>query len=129
MEWKRHQNLLSAIHWVVLLVLSALSYFLADTSFTLGVILGGLLVIANFNFMQRSVLSAFTALSVAKKTKASIIAKFYLRLLALGVILYVLAQWEWIDPIGLMIGLSTVLLSMLTFAILRALGAKNREGA
>lgn len=129
MDWERHHNLLSAVHWVVLLVLSASSYFLTDTSFTLGVILGGLVVIANFNLMQHSILGAFSAQAVTEKTKVSIIAKFYLRLLALGLILYLLTRWEWVKPIGLMIGLSTVFLSMITFAILRALGAKDRKGA
>ena len=47
----------------------------------------------------------------------SIIAKYYLRLLALGVIIYFLITRGWVDPVGLAVGLSTVVISIVTLGI------------
>ncbi len=125
MDWNRHNKVLGALHWAVLLVLSAFSYFLMEPSFTLGVILGGLIVISNFNLMQHSISHAFSFRGATKKIKVFIILKFYLRLLVLGLILYTLIQWRWVDPVGLAVGLSTVLLSIVIFAICGASRTKN----
>ena len=129
MDWQSHYKILSAYNWLVLLVLSALSYFLTATSFTTGVILGGLVVIANFNFMQHSISRAFSSGGGTAKAKVFIIAKFYLRLLALGIILYCLLRWEWVDPVGLAVGLSTVFFSIVIFAFQRAWRTKIGRGA
>lgn len=120
---------MSALHWAVLLGLSATSYFLMDPSFTLGVILGGLIVVSNFNLMQHSISRSFSFRGATEKIKASIVLKFYLRLLVLGLILYALIQWRWVDPVGLAVGLSTVLFSIVIFAIRGTLRMKNGEGA
>lgn len=128
MDWQSHYKVLSAYNWLVLLVLSTLSYFLTTASFTTGVILGGLVVIANFNFMQHSISRAFSSGATTGKTKVFIIAKFYLRLLALGVILYCLLRWEWAGPVGLAVGLSTVFFSIVIFAVQRAWRTKIGRG-
>ena len=129
MDWQNHYKVLTAYNWLILLVLSALSYFLTTPSLTLGVILGGLVVVFNFNFMQRTVSRAFLIRGATGRTKASIIIKFYLRLLALGIIFYCLLRWEWVDPIGLAIGLSTVFFSIVIFAVQRAWRMKIVRGA
>ena len=129
MNWQSHYKVLSAYNWLVLLVLSASSYFLTSASFTTGVILGGLVVIANFNFMQHSISRAFSSGGATGKAKVFIIAKFYLRLLALGVILYCLLKWEWAGPVGLAVGLSTVFFSIIIFAVKEAWRTKIGRGA
>lgn len=128
MDWKRHIKVLGALHWFILLILSGLSFFLADPSFTLGVILGGLVVISNFNIMQHGISHAFGPRGGTEKTKAIIVVKFYLRLLGLGIILYILVQWEWVNNLGLIVGLSTLFLSIVVFAIRKAVRSKTGEG-
>ena len=53
--------------------------------------------------------------------------KSSLRLLALGVILYVLIARGWIDPLGLAVGLSTVVLSIVGLGIGLAFRIRTKE--
>lgn len=127
MDWKTHYAALKSLNWWILLVLSSGSYFLMSPSLTTGVILGGLIIIANFNVMQYTVRRAFSPQGNMKSLKVSIIAKYYLRLLALGIIIYVLITRGWVDPIGLAVGLSTVVFSIVVFGINMALKSRTRE--
>jgi hypothetical protein len=86
-------------------------------SLTTGIILGGLIIIANFGILQHTVRRAFSSDGVMRRRKMSIIAKYYLRLLALGVIIYFLITRGWVDPVGLAVGLSTVVISIVTLGI------------
>jgi hypothetical protein len=94
---------------------------------TAGVILGGLIAIANFNVLQHTVRRAFSPEGVHQGARFSIVGKYYLRLAALGVILYVLITGGWIDPVGLAVGLSTVVLSIVGSGIGLALRIRTKE--
>jgi hypothetical protein len=59
--------------------------------------------------------------------KFSIIAKYYFRLLALGLILYILITKAGIDPVGLAVGLSTVVISIVSLGVSLALKTVSRE--
>lgn len=117
MDWDVIYQDLRKRNWIILLILSSMSYFLMSHYLTVGVILGGLIIIANFNIFQHTISRVFLPLGLKKKTKIAIIVKYYLRLLALGIILYVLITRGWVDPIGLAIGLSTVVISIVSFGI------------
>ncbi|MGD2125449.1 MAG: ATP synthase subunit I [Desulfobacteraceae bacterium] len=127
MDWEVVYRDLKILNWTVLLILSAVSYFFASHSLSLGVILGGLIIIANFNVLQYTIRRAFTPGGVMIRGKASIILKYYFRLLALGVIIYFLIAKGWTDPVGLTIGLSTVVISIVIFGVHAALKTMSRE--
>ncbi|MBN2124692.1 MAG: ATP synthase subunit I [Deltaproteobacteria bacterium] len=127
MDWKAHYKDLRSLNWAVLLVFSSVSYLLMAPARTTGVILGGLIAIANFNILQHTIRRAFGSGGLQATSKASIIAKYYLRLLALGVVVLVLITTDWVDPIGLAIGLSTVVLSIFCFGIRKAIKMKTGE--
>jgi hypothetical protein len=97
-----------------------ISYFLLSHSLTLGIILGGLVIIANFNVFQHTIRRAFSPGGVMVTGKMFIILKYYFRLLALGAIICFLIKRGWVDPVGLAIGLSTVVISIVSFGIKRA---------
>jgi hypothetical protein len=59
--------------------------------------------------------------------KMSLIAKYYLRLAIMGLIIYILITRGWVDPLGLTIGLSIVILSILNFGIRSAWRTSSRE--
>ena len=99
-------------NWVVLLVLGSASFCLMDNPFTVGLVLGGLLSIANFDVFERSVRAGFSAAGGLRVRKASAIAKCYLRLLFLGGAIYVLLKQNWVHPVGLLTGLSIVVISI-----------------
>lgn len=127
MDWKRVYRELKMINWLILLILSSGSYFLMRPRFTTGVILGGIIVIANFNLLQYTIYGAFSPGGALARAKAGIVAKFYLRLLALGLIIYLLIVHGGIDPVGLGVGLSTVVFSIIVLGIHMALKTKTGE--
>ena len=127
MEWQRFHNILRMLNWLVLLFFSLASYFSMSPHWTAGVILGGLVAIANFNVLQHTVRRAFSPEGIHQGARFSIVGRYYLRLLALGVILYVLITRGWIDPVGLAVGLSTVVLSIAGLGIGLALGIRTKE--
>jgi hypothetical protein len=129
MEWNAIYRDLKTFNWVVLLILSSASALLLQASCTLGIIFGGLVIIANFNVLQHTIRGAFSEEGQMVKRRASIIAKYYFRLLALGLIIFFLISKEWIHPVGLAIGLSTVVISIFSYGIKRALKTTTSEAA
>jgi len=127
MDWEKVYSDLRKRNWIILFILSSISYFLMGQSLTLGVILGGFIIIANFRIFQHTIRRAFSSEGVMTTSKMTIIVKYYFRLLALGVILYVLITKGWVDPIGLAVGLSTVVISIVSFGINRTLRTYIRE--
>jgi hypothetical protein len=78
--------------------------------FTLGVGLGGLIVLANFHILSRVLKKAFIPERLA--SPKVVIVKYYLRLLGTGLILYVLIAKKMVDPLGLVVGLSVVVINL-----------------
>lgn len=117
MDWEKIYKKLGIQNWIILMVLSSISFFFCGSSFTLGVILGGLIIMANFGMLQHTVRSAFSSQGVMKNKKMAIIAWFYFRLAILGIIIYMLIASRWVNPVGLVIGLSVVVISIISLAI------------
>lgn len=120
MEWEKIYRDLKLRNWIILLVLSSISYFFMNHSVTLGIILGGLIIMVNFRLFQNTIRKAFSPKGVMQRINITLILKFYFRLLALGIILYILITRMGIDPVGLAIGLSTVVISIVSLGITRA---------
>jgi hypothetical protein len=78
--------------------------------FTLGVALGGLIVLVNFHLLYRILKKAFIPDRLA--SPKSVIIKYYLRLLGTGLILYLLIAKRLVDPLGLVVGLSVVVINL-----------------
>ncbi len=85
--------------------------------FTTGVILGGFLIIVNFNVLQRTITKAFGADGVFGANTGAIVGKYYLRLAVLGILIYLLIRQGWVNPVGLAVGLSVVVFSIVTFGV------------
>ena len=127
---KDREKLLKQIkttNWIILLILGSLSSVFMSATFTLGVILGGFIIIANFSVLQHTIRSAFSDQGVMRGKKISIIAKFYFRLAFMGLIIYILITTGWVNPLGLAIGLSIVIFSILSFGIRTAWKTLSRE--
>jgi hypothetical protein len=120
-DWRRLYRELRPLNWFILLVLSLGGYLFLSQEQTLGIILGGFIIMANFGLLQHTVSGAFTLDGTMRKGKASILTKYYLRLLGLGIVLYLLIARGWIDPVGLAIGLSTTVFGIVTMGIQKAI--------
>jgi hypothetical protein len=127
MEWEKLQNILRKLNWVVLLILSLFGYIIMSPFWTAGVVFGGLVAIANFSVLQHTVRRAFSPEGIHQGARFSIVGKYYLRLFALGLVIYGLITRGWIDPVGLVVGLSTVMVSIIGVAIHMALRTRTKE--
>jgi hypothetical protein len=127
MEWENIARQLRYQNWIILFVLGSASFFFMGSHFTLGLILGGLVIIVNFNLLQNSIRQVFLPGRDPKSGKFSIIAKSYFRLAILGIIIYILVTTDWIDPIGFTLGLSIVVISILCLGIRLICKSSSRE--
>ena len=126
MVGKKLQDI-KTFNWIILFILGALSGVFMEVQFTLGVILGGLIIIANFSLLHHTMRSAFSDQSTMKGKKMVLVVKFYFRLAIMGLIIYILITSGWVNPLGLTVGLSIVVLSILNFGIRAAFRTSSRE--
>ena len=117
MDWDQVYKELTKRNWITLLILSSVSYFFFSSALTFGVIAGGFTVIINLHFFQNTIREAFSTGNEVPIRKSLLLIKGFLRLTALGIVLYFFVVYLWVDPIGLAIGLSTVVISILSFGI------------
>ena len=117
MDWENIYKNLKRLNWVILLLLASVSYFVMSQAFTTGIIIGGLMVITNFHVLQHTIRQGFFPDGSRKTRKASVIAKYYLRLSALGILIYFFLTQKWVDPVGLTVGLSIVVIGIVSLGI------------
>jgi ATP synthase I chain len=97
-------------NWILFFAVSILGFILATPDFAMGVLSGGLIVTINFHLLSRTLKKSLTPPYLSSHT--SIIAKYYLRFTASGVILFLLIAGHFVDPLGLFVGLSVVVASI-----------------
>jgi hypothetical protein len=105
-------RLMNGVVFAALLLFGALCM---SPFFTFGVAMGGLIILANFHLLHRILKKAFHPQRLA--APKTVIAKYYLRLLATGIILYLLIVHKLADPLGLVVGLSVVVINLLLLAL------------
>jgi hypothetical protein len=127
MEWEIIYEDLKKKHWIVLLFVSSVSFFALSNSQTLGIIIGGLTSIANLMFMQHTIKKAFGTDFRRKSRKISIFLNYYFRLLALGIIIFILLKYKLVHPVGLVVGFSTLVMAITVIGIKIAIKTGNRE--
>ena len=103
-------------------VLFIFSLFFAPLKFALGVLLGGFISILNFHWMERGLRGLFQ--STGSNVKGPVLIKYYIRLAITAVVLYFLIAYETVNVIGLLIGLSVVVITIV-ITLIFALTKKN----
>jgi len=103
-------------NWIVLIAASLLCLGLASISFTLGVVAGGLIVTVNFHLLYRTLKRSLTPPHIASHHK--VLAKYYIRFTVSGIIIFFLISRHIVDPLGLFLGLSVVVASILLATLL-----------
>lgn len=125
MEWRSLYRELRTLNWVILLTLTLAAFTFWGRPQGAGVFAGGLIVIANFSLLQRTISRVFAANGKVKRVKSAIVVLYYLRLLALGIILYLTISKGRVDPVGLAVGLSTISLSIVIVGVQKAIRIRN----
>jgi ABC-type xylose transport system permease subunit len=102
-------------NWILSGVISSLGFALFPLDFACGIFFGGLLVTINFHLLAKTLKKALTPPHLASHNL--VLAKYYLRFLASGFIIFVLIAGHIVHPVGLVIGLSIVVFSIILATI------------
>ena len=102
-------------NWVLFFIGSIVGFLITTPNFAKGIIFGGLIVTINFHMLSRTLKKAFRPPHLASHNV--ILAKYYLRFIVSGFIIFVLISKNYVDPIGLFIGLSVVVASIMLATI------------
>jgi hypothetical protein len=108
---RRIFEFITRTNWVLLVAVTIAGFILAPGRFAWGILAGGLVVTINFHLLYRSIKS-----SLAPPHAANIrvvLGRYYIRFLVSAVIIFVLIADHYVDPLGLIIGLSVVVASIL----------------
>lgn len=116
MELEQLPEQLVRRNWIVLAVLLVVSLFFANRHLTIGILCGGLLAIVGFTWLQRSLRRLFSGGGSFRYHFG-----YLLRLLALGAVLALLIAVIKIHPVGLVIGLSVVVINLLWLTVQRVM--------
>ena len=101
--------------WILLGVLAGAGYLLHSARFATGVLTGGILVLANFYWL-RSILTRALNLQPEKAPRYAHL-RYLVRLIVIGIIIAVLIVRAHIDVIGLLVGLSIVVVMMTALSL------------
>jgi hypothetical protein len=103
-------------NWILLVAASLLCLVTASVDFTLGVVFGGLIVTINFHLLYRTLKRSLTPPHIVSHHK--VLGKYYIRFTVSGVIIFFLISRNIVDPLGLFVGLSVVVASILLATLL-----------
>lgn len=112
---KRILTFVTRSNWILFLSASILGFLLLPAAFAKGVLFGGLLVTVNFHLLAGTLRKALTPPHLSSHNL--IIAKYYLRFIGSGFIIFILIAGNYVNPVGLVIGLSVVVLSIMLAAL------------
>ena len=115
---QRILNFVTFSNWFLLVVASVVGFAHFSLQVGIGVAAGGLIVTVNFHLLARTLRKAFTPPHIA--SVKGVIAKYYIRFIITAVIIFWLMVSRFVDPFGLIVGLSVVVASMF-FATLNEL--------
>jgi len=98
-------------NWVIFAVASILGFALFSPHVALGIFFGGMLVTINFHLLAKTLKKALTPPHLA--SHHLVLAKYYLRFLVSGLIIFLLIAGHVVHPVGLVVGLSIVVFSII----------------
>lgn len=120
--------------WVVLTVLVAAGFLWQGWEFALGILVGGLVAVINFHLLHRTLRETLGRIGqvqeddVRGRAKAFFAARQLLRFFALLAIIFLLVRYGWVNIFGLLVGLSTVVVTLILAGIIAIFKLKNKEG-
>jgi len=117
------QKRIEIANWIILAVIFVPSLIFFPFKLSLGILLGGFISIVNFHWMGQGLNSIFQNLDT-KNVKGPVLVKFYIRLALTAVVLFFLISSEVVNIVGLLIGLSIVVINI-SITLIIALAKKN----
>ena len=108
---KRILTFVTRTNWTLFIVSSIAGFIFVPADFARGILFGGLLVTVNFHLLARTLKKALKPPHLSSHNV--VIAKYFLRFIASGFIIFVLIAGHFVHPLGLVIGLSVVVCSIM----------------
>ena len=108
-------NFVTRANWILFGAASLAGFAIFSRGVALGIALGGLLVTINFHLLAKTLKKALTPPHLASHNM--VLAKYYLRFLITGFIIFLLIAGHIVHPVGLVIGLSIVVFSIILATI------------
>jgi len=97
-------------NWIIFFIFGAVGFKFFSYDFAIGIIVGGFIVIINFHLLAATLKKALAPTAIA--SHKVILAKYYIRFILSGLIIFLFIITHDINPIGLLIGLSVVVASI-----------------
>lgn len=108
---QRLLKFITRANWIIFFSVSIAGLLIAPPKFALGIIFGGLIVTVNFHLLYRTLKKSLTPPHLSSHN--IIIAKYYIRFIVSGFIIFLLISRHIVNPLGLFIGLSVVVVSII----------------
>lgn len=105
-------------NWLIFAAACIGGFLLASRDMLGGIVFGGLIVTVNFHLLSRTLNKSLKPSNLTSHNV--ILAKYYVRFLVSGFIIFILISGHYVHPLGLFIGLSVVVASIM-LATLREL--------
>jgi hypothetical protein len=110
---------LEQFNWVLLALLASGSFVFFSRKFALGVLAGGILAVANYYLVKRSLRRALDP-ERQGKTRFLYLLQYGLRFAALGLTIALLLIKGWVSPLGMLLGLSIIVLGIALVGVVEA---------
>jgi hypothetical protein len=98
-------------NWILFFVVSIVGLVLLPPDFARGIVFGGLIVTVNFHLLYRTLKKSLRPSRLASHNV--VLAKYYVRFCISGIIIFILISGHYVNPLGLIIGLSVVVASII----------------
>jgi len=108
---KRLFRFVTRSNWILFALATVLGIIAFPANYARGIFCGGLLVTINFHLLARTLKKAFTPPHLTSHNV--VLIKYYIRFLISGIIIFFLIKSKFVHPIGLIIGLSVVVASIM----------------
>ena len=103
------------LNWLLLAGMAAAGGLFVSPDFSKGLLVGGLLANISFVLLKRDINRVIAG--PLNSAKVRFLIKYYIRLTVLALILFFLVKYSSINLVGLMVGLSTVVISIGIMAV------------
>lgn len=111
--------------WLLLLVMVAVSLPFRSYRLTLGIAIGGLISVLNFRMLNGNL--ANFLVGDLNRLKAAIVRRHYIRMAATAVLLFLIISNNIVDVVGLLIGLSLIVIDITATTMLAVLRKNTIE--
>ena len=110
-QHRRIVQFVTFANWILFVVSSMAGALFFPVEVALGIVAGGLIVTINFHMLHRTLKKAFTPPKIASGNL--VLAKYYIRFTISGFLIFVLISGHYVNPFGLIMGLSVVVISIM----------------